>query len=251
MKKITFLLITVLTVYSINAQMSTGVINFASNYTGQIDVDNNGVTVTLTGPSNLWLGIGFGVQSMTFGEDVLTFDSSGLQDREFRGIGVMPIIDSNQDWTEVSNTINGGVRTIIATRGLTGNDSNDFTFIPSATSILLVWARGNGTLNFGNHGGTNRGPTNVGLTLSTFDQELARKVSLYPNPSATDITIDLGDLNLESSKATIYSTVGQLVNEVNLIDKSTRLDTSSLQPGVYLIRITSGDSSVTRRFIKE
>ena len=229
MKKITFLLITLLAVFSVNAQMSTGVINFANNYTGQIDVDNNGVTVTLIGPSNLWLGIGFGVQSMTFGEDVLTFDSSGLRDREFRGIGVMPIIDTNQDWTEVSNTINAGVRTIVATRGLTGNDSNDFIFIPSATSILLVWARGNGTMNFGNHGGANRGPTNVGFTLGLFDQELARKVSMYPNPSTSDVTIDFGDLNIESSKASIYSTVGQLVSEVDITEKSTTLNTSSLQ----------------------
>ena len=96
-----------------------------------------------------------------------------------------------------------------------------------------------------------RDSTNVGFTLGLFDQELARKVSMYPNPSTSDVTIDFGDLNIESSKASIYSTVGQLVSEVDITEKSTTLNTSSLQSGVYLIRITSGDSSVTRRFIKE
>lgn len=250
MKKIT-LLIALISMCFMNAQVSTGTINFAAGYSGQIDVDDAGVTVTLIGPDDQWLGIGFGVSSMTSGEDIISFDDSGFQDRQFLGIGATPSIDPNQDWTVVTNTTAGGQRTLVVTRDLTGADANDFEFNPEDTSIQLVWALGNNTLTFGNHGSGNRNDTVVGFTLGILDQELAQNVQLYPNPAKREINIDLGAINFEDSSIKIYSVLGQLVTEETLNSKTNTIDTSSLPSGIYLMTITAEEASVTKRFIKQ
>lgn len=256
MKKIT-LLVALFTVCALSAQISTGLIEFSGNnggYSGQIDVDDAGVTVTLIGPDNRWFGIGFDSQNMASGDDIISFDSTGLNDRQFLGIGVPPSVDPGQDWTLVTNDVNGGTRTIVATRGLAGSDANDHTFDPNAATLLIAWARGNNTLNFGNHGGANRGDGNgvpVGFTLGVFDQELAQKVRMYPNPAVAETNIDFGDFNFQDSNARIYSVLGQLVSEVPLNQQTSRINTSSLESGIYLVTITSGNSSVTKRLIKQ
>jgi len=123
-----------------------------------------------------------------------------------------------------------------------------------ATSILIAWARGDDTLDFSYHGGSNRDDGNgvpIGFTLGVFDQELAQKVRMYPNPSVSETTIDFGDFNFQNSEAKIYSVLGQLVAETPLNQKSSTIDTSSLPSGIYLVTITAGDSSVTKRLIKQ
>lgn len=256
MKKIT-LLVAIFAMCTMSAQISTGLIEFSSTnggFSGQIDIDEAGVTVTLIGSSDRWLGIGFDTQNMTPGDDIFSFDSTGLNDRQFLGIGVAPSLDPGQDWTLVTNDVDAGTRTIVATRGLSGTDANDFTFDPTASSLLIAWARGNNTLNFSNHGGANRGDGNgvpIGFTLGIFDQELAQKVRMYPNPSISETTIDFGDFNFQNSDVKIYSALGQLVAQVPLNQQTSTINTSSLTSGIYLVTITAGDSSVTKRLIKQ
>ena len=52
------------------------------------------------------------------GEDVILYDSTGLKDRNLTGGTNAPNVDASQDWTESSNTVTSGVRTIVATRAL-------------------------------------------------------------------------------------------------------------------------------------
>ena len=52
------------------------------------------------------------------GEDVILYDSTGLKDRNLTGEQNAPNVDASQDWTESSNTVTSGVRTIVATRAL-------------------------------------------------------------------------------------------------------------------------------------
>ena len=121
---------------------STGVMQFSSdaglNYGAQIDVNatSNVVTLTLVGPSDRYLGIGFDtVNMLTAGKDCLIFNGTSLTDRSFNGNTGTPALDGVQDWTITSNTINFGVRTLIATRARVATATNDFTF-PAAAGPL-------------------------------------------------------------------------------------------------------------------
>ena len=151
MKKSLLLLICLLCFNSTRAQVTTGEIIVSPGYAITIDIDSDGVSVTLVGPDQAWLGLGFNVSSMTNGGDLITYDSTGFNDRQFRGVGVTPSLDT-QDWQIQTNDISAGVRTLLVTRPLETSDSTDFIFDPSATSIQIVWAKG-GSLTFARHTG--------------------------------------------------------------------------------------------------
>lgn len=249
MKKLTFCFALMLAMFSLNAQISTGEITLSSNYKAQIDINASDVTVTLVGPDDRWLGLGFGVQSMTNNGDIISYDSSGLNDRRFIGVGSTPPTDT-QDWSIVSNNTAGGERTLVATRGLTGSDATDYTFDPSDTSILLVWARGNGTLDFSNHGSGNRGATMAGFSLGVNDIAFADTVSLYPNPTSDIVNLTL-DVETSRAQATLFSAIGQSIKTQELTAQESIIDISDVKAGVYMLRITTDIGETVKRIIKQ
>lgn len=121
------------------------------------------ITVTVQGPSDRFLGFGFG-SGMSNGNDAIIWSTTGtgtaplqLRDHHMIGEGIEPAIDGQQDWTVTSNTVSGGNRTIVATRALSTGDANDVTFNFSATSQALFWAKGSGASTaLAYHGATNR-----------------------------------------------------------------------------------------------
>lgn len=249
MKKTTLFIALLLAICSIEAQISTGEITLSSDYKAQIDINASDVTVTLEGPDDRWLGLGFGVQSMTNNGDIISYDSSGLNDRRFIGVGATPPTDT-QDWSVVSNTTAGGVRTLVTTRGLTGSDATDYTFDPSDTSILLVWARGNSTLDFSGHGSGNRGATMAGFTLGINNLAFSDSVSVFPNPTLNDIQLSI-DKDFSVGELTLFSTLGQRVLTKAILTQESKIDISKLHPGIYILRITTDSGIATKRIIKQ
>ena len=249
MKKITLCIALLSVMCSLEAQVTTGEVTLSTDYTAQIDINASDVTVTLVGPDDRWLGLGFGVDSMTNDGDIISFDSSGLNDRRFIGVGSVPPTDT-QDWTIVSNNTAGGERTLVVTRGLSGSDSTDYTFDPADTNILLVWARGNGTLDFSNHGSGNRGATVAGFTLGVNDLAFAETVSLYPNPTSDMVNISF-DNNVANGEITLFSAIGQTVMKKAISSQEATLDISGINAGIYVLRITSDNGVATKRIIKQ
>lgn len=249
MKKITLLAMALLFATVLTGQVTTGEVSLSSDYTARIDVDDTNVTVTMIGPDDRWLGLGFGVSSMTNNGDIISFDSTGFNDRRFIGVGATPPTDT-QDWTVLSNTTAAGERTLIVTRPLEGSDTTDYTFDPSDSSILLVWARGNGTLNFVNHGSGNRGATSAGFSLSVDDLAFEQSISVYPNPTTSQITVDF-DVPTTSAQITLYSVLGQPVHTQILAANERTINLEDLAAGVYVMQITSERGSASKRIIKQ
>jgi len=250
MKKITFLF-ALIAGFTMNAQVTTGIINFTPAYTGSIEIDNTDVTVTLIGPEDLWLGLGFGVDSMTNGGDVITHDSTGFNDRQFLGIGTPPTTDT-QDWTVVSNEVASGVRTLIVTRAVAGSDATDFTFDETNSSILLVWAHGDGTDVLSYHGANNKSDIVVALEpiLSVNDNSLANKLKIFPIPAEDLITVSIADFDAGIADITLYSMLGQQVQKKTISEKSTILDISSLSNGVYMMHVSTRNGFASQKIIK-
>jgi len=251
MKKITCLII-LMAAFTMNAQVTTGVIDFTANYSGTIEIDNTNVTVTLEGPSDLWLGLGFGVDAMTSGGDVIIHDSSGFSDSQFLGIGSAPIPDT-QDWTIVTNTVTSGVRQLTITRPIAGSDLSDFTFDETEPSILLVWAHGDGTDNFGYHGANNRNDLVAPLNpiLGVDDNSLASNLKIFPVPAIDLVTVSIADFNNDKATIRLYSMLGQQVQELAISEKSTIIDISALPTGVYIINVSTKNGFASKKIIKK
>jgi len=69
-------------------------------------------------------------------------------------------------------------------------------------------------------------------------------IKIFPNPVKNSLYIS-GDSSNYNIK--IYSLLGQLVISASNVDE---VDVSSLTNGVYLIKISNENSTITKRFIK-
>ena len=78
---------------------------------------------------------------------------------------------------------------------------------------------------------------------------LDNSVSLYPNPAKeyVDIRVD-GDLTVTMME--VYDVYGKLVNTVNVVDNPTRINVSALADGMYFVRVTTEEGTVTKTFVK-
>ncbi|WP_299224494.1 T9SS type A sorting domain-containing protein [uncultured Psychroserpens sp.] len=266
MKKITLAIIALLFFNLTYSQTyTTGMINLSNTsgleFSVQIDVNPTTVTLTMIGPDNRWLGLGFGVQGMTSGEDVVIYDGTNLTDRYygFEGqepgqdaTGITPTedLEGERDWTIVSDVLDSGMRTIVATRATVTGNNNDYEFSASATSIELAWARSRFEgYNLEWHGTTNRGITMQGLTLSQDDFQL-NDFSISPNPGKEYFTINLPNSANETS-IDVYDILGKKVYATKISSLVSTVDVSKWNDGIYLVRVSNENATTSKRFIKQ
>jgi hypothetical protein len=206
--------------------------------------------MTLVGPSNKWLGLGFGMTSMfSTGDGVIASGASTttLTDRNFTGSGSTPNSDATQNWTTTSNDVVGTVRTIIATRALSTGDTSgsDFTFTNSTASINLIWALGN-DLNLGYHGSRGNGVTGT-FALNTDSFAMAG-FKLYPNPADDIFAIELPN-EFETVEVKLFDVVGKLVFTKQISQLDNKIDINSLVAGNYIIKVTSDEKTFSTNLI--
>lgn len=252
MKKITLFIFLLSISFCFGQSWSTGTVSLASDYSVKFDVDSSTslVTMTLIGPSNVWLGVAPGVAAGNMmgnaGDDAVVYNSIGLQDRNMLAGNGGPNLDASQDWTIVSNTTSLGVRTLVATRAINTGDANDYVFPTTNGPIPLLWAKGGG-LTFGYHTG-GRGGTVANLTLGVNSFDLT-SFSLSPNPSASNFTITLPNTS-NTAKVEVYNMLGRKIITKQLRTQSTNIEVSEWNSGIYLIKVTAGNFTQTKRFVK-
>lgn len=243
-----------LTSFSFAQTYSTGVVELLNDgnytYTAQIDISSSLVTLTLNGPDESYLGLGFGVESMTPDGDVVIWLNDGtfkLTDRSFLGIGQVPALDANQDWTIVSNELTDTQRTVVATRLPNTGHDGDYIFSTSDASINLVWSIG-GSYSLVWHG-ANRGKTMQSFTLSNPEVAL-NDFKISPNPAKSKVTISLPN-GATNVKLDVFDVLGKKVMTKTLSSLNSTFDVSKWNSGIYLMRITSDNGTQTKRFVKQ
>ena len=96
-----------------------------------------------------------------------------------------------------------------------------------------------------------QGTTTVSLTS---DYEVVYKVNsttgadnilIYPNPASTSVRIE----NAADSELTIINEDGKTVKTLDKISNDHTISVPDLENGVYFIRISKGNSSVTRKLV--
>jgi PKD repeat protein len=89
---------------------------------------------------------------------------------------------------------------------------------------------------------------NVGISELNADQIL-----VYPNPTSSELNIDLGNIDYNFSEIQLVDLTGRVVTKisVNEQDKLYNVSTSSLSNGIYNVKIVGKDGSLTKRIIKQ
>jgi hypothetical protein len=78
--------------------------------------------------------------------------------------------------------------------------------------------------------------------------DMTRGVTLYPNPTNGDVTVTLA--NLTNVSAEVYDAQGKLINSITTLENGTIIELSSVQPGVYMIRLSGDNFSSMERIVK-
>lgn len=251
MKNFTFLFFMASLLFT-EAQISTGQVTLTSGYSVQFDVDGSTSTVTMTmiGPSNVWLGVALNTQTgngMGFGgEDVILYANNQLIDASLTGSNAQPDIIESQDWSVSSNTVSGGVRTLVATRSLNTFDSVDYVFTTSTSSFPMLWAKGSGS-NLNYHG-SNRG--GVVATLSTDKYQAPKSFSVFPNPASDVLNISFPE-NKQVVHISVFDVLGKLVYKNQISRTRPQIDINGWSPGLYLMQIKTETAIETKQIIKQ
>lgn len=236
------------------AQFSSGTVSLGTTgMTVKLDTTPTLATLTLTGNSTSYLGIGAGDAGMDAGADGFIYNSTSTVntnlDYTFNGIGASPTADAVQDWTITSNTVSGSTRTIVATRSLSGSAGD--SPIPNAAGPLdIFYARG-GSTTISQHSSSNRGYATLTMTasnLSTNEAAIQSKiVTLYPNPAKTTVSFK----NFDKVKSIeIYEATGRKIKSIKPDKESISVE--DLKTGSYYFEIELKDGSILyEKLIKE
>lgn len=86
-----------------------------------------------------------------------------------------------------------------------------------------------------------------GQTPTYIQEEMAKNLSVYPNPASNVLTIESNGQAISS--ATIFDMLGKAVMSKSL--QQNQLDISSLKSGIYFIEMQLNSGKAVRRFVKE
>ena len=78
--------------------------------------------------------------------------------------------------------------------------------------------------------------------------ELGNSIMVYPNPVSDKLSIEAKEA---IGKVEIYNVMGTLVYSQKDCESKVEIETSQLPAGTYLIRLTTDNATVMRRFVKE
>lgn len=76
----------------------------------------------------------------------------------------------------------------------------------------------------------------------------------YPNPATDEVSINFDIPSATTFEVSVYNITGQLIDESSVVrtaeNDHLHMDIGNMNPGIYLIKIQSGDASIIRKFIK-
>ena len=181
----------------------------------------------------------------------------------------------NIDWNYGSNpTATGDAN---ASRDIEVGDTVTWTWTSSGHNVVSTAGEG---FNSGAAGGTPSGTTfshtftSIGATdyvcsphagnmfgtitvvadgsLSVVSFETLGTIDMYPNPTEAVLTIAFEIQNTEKLNIKVYNLLGKQVLAKQISKEDTSLVVSSLNNGIYVVRITSlnGKNATTKRFVK-
>lgn len=260
MKKITLFIFLLIASFGFSQNWTTGQVSLdpGDNFTVQFDINEgtNVVTMTMIGNQNVWLAVAPGVSAGNgmgnAGDDCIVYSSSGLSDRNMPAGTGTPFSDGINDWTIVSNNTAGGLVTVIATRAVNTGNAGDFVFPTSAQALPILWAHGNGTTSFGYHGFSNKAGALANITLSNEDFQLNPvRFNISPNPSNRDLNIGINYESTRNYNVEVFDVLGKQIYRGQLTKDDTSIDASNWRSGVYLVKLSSDQVTLTKRFVKQ
>jgi len=102
-------------------------------------------------------------------------------------------------------------------------------------AVEAIYTEGNSEFSFSNF---------VAGFLGVGENE-TNEVNIFPNPATTTINLE----GVDAGKITIYNMIGKVIISENIDSPAKKIDVSSFEAGIYLIRITGLHKEVAKKLI--
>jgi hypothetical protein len=91
----------------------------------------------------------------------------------------------------------------------------------------------------------------TGVAVKPLASETISKVSIYPNPTNSNFSIEIPE-NFVGGEISIIDLTGKVVMKDRIAQSALkRFDVSNLNDGIYLIRMNNGSAQFTDRLVKK
>lgn len=162
-------------------------------------------------------------------------DLTGSSVLQFNGNDPVGLFN-NDVLIDIIGTLGGGSSNFAQNTTLIRNDNISG---PNTTYTSSEWT------NFATDTCTDLGSYTTTLRINSFELS---NVEIYPNPTfGNDLNISTNqDLSIE-----VFDILGKQVLTGDVSTNETKIDVSSLNSGIYIIRLSSEEGSITRKFIKQ
>jgi zinc-dependent metalloproteinase lipoprotein len=86
-------------------------------------------------------------------------------------------------------------------------------------------------------------------TLTAFEDEFSKGVSLYPNPANKGFTIDLRNIQTLKAQTQLYNNLGQLVGEKTIENGQIEYNIDGMSKGMYILKIQTEKGTAIKRLV--
>ena len=86
------------------------------------------------------------------------------------------------------------------------------------------------------------------FTVGNKETELTISLSVFPNPTADNLILQVDDFGSSSLKFQLYDSKGKLFNMGEVKDKQTQISASSLPPAIYFIDVLDQENKKVQTF---
>jgi hypothetical protein len=89
----------------------------------------------------------------------------------------------------------------------------------------------------------------AGVLLDVAESQLASAVSVYPNPAANEVHVNIDDSSFSTVAVNITNSLGQLIWSDQSTGNAITIDVSTYASGLYFVNISSGGSTLTKKLL--
>jgi len=86
------------------------------------------------------------------------------------------------------------------------------------------------------------------FTVGIKETELNISLSVFPNPTADNLTLQISDYNNEKLSYQLFDMQGKLLNNAQITAQQTQINTESLPPATYFIHIVNQENQKVQSF---
>ena len=131
-----------------------------------------------------------------------------------------------------------------------GNGVTGTTFSPSGATvgthaITYTFTDGNGCTNMASDNIV------VDACVGVIEQVAVTGVNIFPNPNMGSFSITLSAMPVKPLQVELLNALGQVVDAFTMNGTTKNVDITSLEGGIYLLRITNGEAVSMYRVVKQ